>query len=195
MQVREGRRRAGSEGPWGDGERAGRREPGGRRALRGGAGAWGKDGGEGREEPGRGGREETGRDRERAREGGVRRGAKGQVKGRLKQKERLEGGVFMHTLQTGFPHLSGKTRSLPAPGVEPTPGFQSRCCVPARWCQQGPPQCTSPWSVSIYSRKSLVLPSSVSQGGVGACGGGGHLGASDRGRRQTWPESQACQGG
>lgn len=36
--------------------------------------------------------------------------------GRLKQKERLEGGVFMHTLQTGFPHLSGKVRSLPALG-------------------------------------------------------------------------------
>ena len=62
----------------------------------------------------RGGREKTGRDRERAREGGVRRGAKGRVKGRLKQKERLEGGVFMHALQTGFPHPSGKTRAFHA---------------------------------------------------------------------------------
>lgn len=175
----------------GRGERA-RRKKGAQGQSR---GVGERRGGEGREEPGRGGREKTGRDRERAREGGVRRGAKGQVKGRLKQKERLEGGVFMHTLQTEFLHLSGKTRSLPAPGVEPTPGFQSRCCVPARWCQQGPPQCTSPWSISIYSRKSLVLPSSVSQAGVGGCGRGGHLGASDRGRRQTWPGSQACQGG
>lgn len=62
-------------------------------------------------------------------------------------------------------------RSLPAPGVEPTPGFPSRCCVPARWCQEGPPLCTSPWSVSIYSRKSLVLLSSVSQARVGGVRG------------------------
>lgn len=198
QQVKKGRRWAGrSERPWGDGERAGR---------------WGKDGEVGRQERGRrggtemlweGGGEEdarkqagTGGEQGKA---GVRSGAKGQVKGRLKQKERLEEGVFMHTLQTGFPHPSGKTRALharspPAPGVEPTPGLQSRCCVPARWCQKGPPRVHLPLECIHLVPKSLVLPSSVSQAGGGGCWRG-HLGASVRGRSQRWPVSQACQGG
>ena len=92
-------------------------------------------------------------------------------------KERLEGGVFMHPLQTGFPHPTGKTRALhaqpscPWSRADSWPSVQVlRPCtvVSGRTTPSAPPP-------GVYPSSSInpwFFPVLCLRRGVGGVGGG-----------------------